>query len=244
MRRSLLIVTIVAGLSGLNLMASPILSGSFNIAGTVQVFENLIDWTGNSAPFVAQQAVIGPGATGSFASLSGTTVTIRDLNRITEPVGTTFGPDLFITFDAAPSLPALNINFIFAGIYSSAGCKASPAKVGQNCTPGPPVTPGPSPFNFVNNNPPAHPEATATWVFSGIAANGASSWDGNFTSQFSVPFQTVLASFGPTGSVTNTYSATITATPIPESSSWALAGLGVLVMGCSRFLLIRQKRRS
>jgi hypothetical protein len=213
------------------LSASPIF-GSFNIAGTIFVTLDSISWQGNDAPFPAAKAVIGPGATGSFAGLAGTTVTIHDLHSATAPVGSSFADTAFITFDAAPSLGTMEINFIFAGFYPSAGCLTGPPAVGQNCTPAPPLTAGASPFNFVNNppGPPFGPQATATFVFTGDNDDNTSVWQGNFTSQFSVPFQTVLSAFGPGGSgvVQNTYSATfLVSTAVPEPEAMALVGLGL-----------------
>jgi hypothetical protein len=195
------------------------------------------------------QAIIGPGATGSFAGLDGTTVTIEDLSRTTEPVGVPFTPQLFITFDAAPTLPALEINQIFPGIYDSSQCLSAPA-VGQTCTPNPPVTSSTSPFNFVNN-PPGPGEATASFVFAGDVAGTTSTWNGNFTSQFSVPFQSVLSQFATVGFVTNTYSATFDVegatvrgvTPETSSLSLLALGLGLMVVGRSTGLIARVRRR-
>jgi hypothetical protein len=226
----------------MSLQASPI-QGTFNIAGTITVTPNTITWTSNDGPpFAPDSADVGPGATGSFAGLSGTTITIRDLARATEPVGPPpFSPQLYITFDAAPTMQALDIDFIYQGIYSNAGCAATPPAPGQNCTPGPPS----SPFNFVNNPPPDAPEATATFVFTGISSDGLSTWKANFTSQFNVPFQTVLAAFGTGGSgqVTNTFSATVTVTAIPEPGPGVLAAGGLALVGLSVFLRRRASGR-
>ena len=229
------------GLSTFSLSAAPIF-GSFNIAGTVAVTASTIKWTNNNAPFTADTATIGPGPTGSFAGLGGTTVTIADLNSGTEPVNTPFPDQPFITFLSAPALGALDINFIFKGIYSSALCATLPATVGQTCTPGPPD----SPFNFVNNPPPAPagPQATATFVFTGETPDHLSTVRMNFTSQFDVPFQTVLAAFAPGGSgvVTNTYSATITVTPaVPEPGPMVLTACG---LGLVLFSAALRRRRS
>jgi len=231
--KSLLSGAMLAGLCSVTLSASPIF-GTFNIAGTITVTQNTITWKLNDSPFPPDKARIGPGATGSFVGLDGTVATIDDLNRITEPVGATFPPQPFMAFDADPLLPTLNISFIFKGIYPTTDCTAAPA-VGQTCTPGPPD----SPFNFVNNPPPAPdgPQATATFVFTGPTSDGLSRWTGNFTSQFFVPFQDVVAAFAPggSGSVTNTFSATIFVTPnaeVPEPGPGVLAacGLGLVLL--------------
>jgi hypothetical protein len=231
--RGMLLAAAFTGLTVASLSADTI-SGSFNIDGTIIVTQNTIDWQTTSGG-ILQKATIGSGATGSFAGLDGTTITIEDLDRTTEPVGSTFGPDLFVSFDARPSLAPLNINMIFNGLYTAAGCLAAPPQPGQSCTPGPPITPSSSPFNFVNN-PPAPGQATATFAFSGVEGT-SSTWNGNFTSQFGVPFQTVLSDFQGNGSVSNTYSATFTVTsttPVPETSSLSLLGLGLALVMLSR----------
>ncbi len=170
---------------------------------------------------------------------------IRDLNSTTEPVGTSFPDTVFITFDANPLLPALDLNMIYAGIYGTGQCLASPA-VGQQCTPNPPITPVTSPFNFVNN-PPPNGQATATFAFSGDVAGTTSTWIGNFTSQFSVPFQTVLQQFNQLGFISNTYSATFsvnTPSPTPETSSLSLLGLGLgfVLLARSSGIIARMRR--
>jgi hypothetical protein len=191
-----------------------------------------VTWELSEPPFTGDDAVIGPGATGSFTGLDGTTITIHDLNSGTEPVGTAFADQPFIAFNAAPGDPLLDINFILPGIYNATNCATLPPAVGQNCTIGPT-----SPFSFVNNPPPspAGPQATASFVFTGETSDGQSDWTGNFTSQFSIPYQQVLAAFAPggSGSVSNTFSATITVSPVvrsaplPEPGPMALAGCGL-----------------
>jgi hypothetical protein len=207
------------------------ISGTFDIAGTVTVTPTTITWLGIvGPPFVPDKATVTATAGASFAGLAGTQITIRDLNNVTEPVGT-FPPQLFISFDAAPPLfPTLLINDVFQGIYSPAGCGGVPA-VGQTCS-----LPN-SPFQFVNNQPPppSGPQATATWVFSGVTSDG-SIWTGNFTSQFGVPFQTVLAQLAATGSVSNSFSATFTVTTVPEPAILLplFLGLGLVVRSYSK----------
>jgi hypothetical protein len=222
--RAILLAVAFAGVTCTQLSAD--ISGTFNIAGTVVVTPSAINWEDNTSPFTAMEATIGPGATGSFAALDGTTITIEDLNSITEPTGSLFGPDLFISFNADPSLPPLAINMIFAGIYGTSQCLIAPA-VGQQCTPNILSASGVSPFNFVNN-PPSPGQATATFAFAGT--EGSSAWIGNFTSQFTSPYQTVLSDLATHGSVSNTFSASFDVTEIPEPNMFPALGLGLFAM--------------
>jgi hypothetical protein len=229
--RVLFATALLAGLTSTISTAAPI-TGTFNIAGSITVTTQTISWTLDSAPFTPNKATLAGGGTGSFAGLGGTLVTIGSLDRTLQPTGVQFAPLTFITFDGAPSFPTLDINFIFPGIYSSAACLAAPA-VGQQCT----VTPD-SPFSFVNNPPPPPigPDASASFVFQGVTSDGLENWRGIFTSQFTVPYQAVLASLAANGSVTNTFSATFTVVPnpnVPEASSVSLLGLGLGLIGLS-----------
>jgi hypothetical protein len=224
-------------------LASPI-TGTFNIAGTITATASTITWVSNISPFPAEQAVIGPSGTGSFAlpGIAGSTITIRDLNSATAPVGSTFGPSAFISFDSpaaiAAGFPTLDINFIFPGIYSAAACGSAPA-VGQSCTPSQPGAP--SPFNFVNNppGPPIGPQTTATFVFTGVTSDGLEAWRGNFTSSFSVPYQSVLAALAANGSVTQTFAATFTLIPVSVPEPVTLSLVGFALCGAS---IIRRKK--
>lgn len=220
-------------LAATGIHAAPI-SGTFSISGTGIITATTLDWESNNAPFTVMQAIIGPGATGSFAGLDGTTVTIEDLNSTTEPVGSSFGPDVFISFNADPALAPLDISMIFAGIYGTTECTEAPAP-GQQCTPNNLSSTGTSPFNMVNNPPPPG-QATATFAFAGV--EGTSSWIGNFTSQFGVPYQTILSDLATNGSVSNTFSATFTVTAqtttTPETGTLAMLAFGLALVGLVR----------
>jgi len=239
----LLYVALLAVTGCATLSASPIF-GTFNFGGSITATATTITWTSDTMPPFVNVAVVGGVPTGSFATaglVSGNPIGVSPLNSATEPANsTTFAPPLpFITFAASTGLPALMINRVFHGINGAAGCMATPAAIGQMCTvAGPPD----SPFNFVNNNGGLNggPAATATFAMSGVAADGLSIWSANFTAQFPVPFQTVLATLGTAGSVSNTFSATLIAAPagVPEPGSMVLMGFGLglvlLAMGLRR----------
>ncbi|HWB86065.1 MAG TPA: hypothetical protein VG675_18120 [Bryobacteraceae bacterium] len=208
------------------LPAAPILNGAFDISGTITVVDSSsITWT--LPP--PNKALIGS-TSGSFAGLTGTNVTINNLTNPPAVVdGAGFPDEEFISFDADPTLPTLLINFIFQGVNPSAACGAPPA-VGQLC-----ALPN-SPFDFQNT---AGGGSRAGFVFSGVTSDGLSHWTGNFTSQFSVPYQTIFAQLATNGSVTNTYSATFTVTSIPEPNTvlFVIGALGI-------FIGYRRKRRT
>jgi len=245
-RPLMLSACLLSGMTAVNLSATPI-SGMFSIDGNITVSAAMITWANTNAPFTPNQANVGENGTGSFASLDGTLVTIEDLNSGTEPVGSTFGPDQFISFNSAPAgFPTLLIDYIYPGVFSSAACSASPA-VGQTCTPTGPGG-GASPFSFANvqgnqGTPPI--ESEATFTFGGVTTDGGV-WEGQFSADFNVPYQTVLSTLASSGSVTDTYASSLTvtvgaATPEPGSGIMLGSGLGLVLLSLgSRRLLKKQ----
>ena len=206
-------------------MALAVTLGTFNIDGTLTLsgtgLAPQITFQSSSAPFTANKSTIGAtGLTGSFAGLGGTAVTIMP---VTNPPAVTggagFAPQSFLSFDAAPALGTLPLNFIFAGINSAASCGAAPA-VGQVCSP------ANTPFNFQNT---PGGGSSLVFVFSGISNPAGSTWTGTFSSQFRVPYQNVLATLANGGTVTSTYSASFNVIPEPTSLALVLGGLGILV---------------
>jgi len=236
-------VCVVAGLTAANLSASGI-SGLFSIDGNITVTDNMITWANTNSPFTPNQSNIGDDGTGSFAALDGTLVTIQNLIDSTEPVGSTFGPDEFISFNAAPTMPTLLIDYIYAGVFTGTDCALTPA-VGQTCTPAGPGG-GPSPFSFINveGNQGVPPiESEATFTFGGVTSDGGL-WEGQFSADFDVPFQQVLTDLAANGSVTDTYSSELTvsvsaATPEPGPGVMLGSGLGLILLS----LVSRRPRR-
>jgi PEP-CTERM motif len=238
---------LLGGLMCATLPAAQVFTGSFDIAGTITVANGgaagcpvsaqCISWTDTANPAVPNKADISAiGLTGDFASIPGFAGNdAANIFNLTNPPNVVdaagFPPQTFLSFNNGGVTTSLLINFIFAGIFPPAGCPS--AAVGATCT-----VPG-SLFNFVNNpGGPTGSQATATWALSGVTSEGVQ-WTGNFTSQFNVPTPTVLNNLATNGFVTNTYSATITLTPIPEAGTMALFGIGLV--GLSMKLRRRMK---
>jgi hypothetical protein len=216
------------------------LSGAFNFDGSITVTQNTITWQSDSA--VPDQATIGAtGLTGSFVGLGGTTITIHDLNRAIEPVNSLFAVEPEISFNAAPGLGVLDIDFIALGPFPSTDCHNPTPAPGQVCTLSSADVPGGSPFGFTNTaSDGVHVDgSTAQFTFRGVTADGLSTWNGVFTAQFLESYQNVLATFfGPAGAVTNSYSAAVqvnVATPEPDTTIMLGMGLLAVSLGVRRF---------
>jgi len=230
---------VLAGLTAVNLPASTIF-GIFTVDGNIVVTPNTIDFslTGCStcSPPIAstpQEANVGSqgGLSGTFATdnLGGTVITMTDLNNTAEPTGTAFpgGPDTdFISFLSAPvGFPTLTLTFIYPGSGLVANCSAPPLQTvpPQTCT-----VPG-SPFTLANN-----PGGTSTgsFVFAGTTTDGGT-WVGDFSANFTVPYQSVLNTLGTVGFVDDTFSGTVFVTPgtmTPEANSGIMLASGLALV--------------
>jgi hypothetical protein len=163
---------------------------------------------------------------------------MTNLSDLVEPVGTLLpGTGVsFLTFAPSGALTVSDIEFfvteVFGGVGNAADCGSVPAP-GEICTPmGSAVT-------LVNG---AGGDSSATITMQGLALRISTGELSNLqvvlTSQFNTPFQTVLGTLASDGSVTNTFSASFSATPVPEPVTSILVGGGLLALGFLR----RRKR--
>jgi hypothetical protein len=226
----------IAGMAGLSAFcvssasAAPI-TGTVNISGSVAVGGTFIDFQPPVGPPSGTFAVSNTGNSGSFAGLSNTAGTILDIATMSGPLTG------FLTFASAPNI-RLDLTSVDPGSFTSTDCFAAPA-AGQTCTPGAPF-PQPNPFNLSNGSASL---SVASITFHGTAVNTTtgetSSFIGVFSSQFTVPYQTLLSDIAAGGSISTSYSASITATSttVPEPATMILLGsglIGIFVMGRKR----------
>jgi hypothetical protein len=160
------------------------------------------------------------GSTGSFASImSGTTGTMLDFQP---NVGSVDVPGI-LTIGGF----TFNLQQVFAGVFASASCSASPAAPGQICTP------AGTAFNLVNLSANS---STASFRVGGTVMNGGgtSNFTGTFTTQFdNQNFQQASAAALSATGLQTAFSAQLTATSsvVPEPSSYLLMATGLVALG-------------
>jgi hypothetical protein len=224
-------------------MATPV-NGTLQLGGTFTIGATFLNFCATAGPCPAAPGnwnVPGNG-TGDLANPYANDPNgglITNLNTGNAPVGTTLAGNglLLLTFTPSGALPVPDIEFylktLFAGVGGTANCGAAPA-AGQTCTPsGASVT-------FLNTSgSTSSATVSATGLARRISTNEFDALSIVFTSQFNVPFQSVLSQFAAAGSVTNTYSASFSASPVPEPMTVSLLGLGLIGLGLFRHRMVK-----
>jgi hypothetical protein len=243
-KTSLLTTCVLAGLTAVNLPASTIF-GIYTVDGNIAVTGSTIDFslTTTNTP---QEANVGSqgSLTGTFAAdnLGGTVITMTDLNNGPEPVNTPISDPDFISFLSAPAgFPTFTLTFIYPGSGGLAGCPPPPLMTAppQTCT-----VPG-SPFTLTNN---FGGTSTGSFVFAGTTTDGGT-WVGDFSANFTVPYQTELAVLAAGGTVNDTFSGTVFVTPAtttPEANPGIMLASGLVLvllsLGSRRLFRRRQQQ--
>ncbi len=213
---SLLALTVGSALAVAPAFATSV-TGEANFGGTANVTTGGIFFSSGNPPVANTISPQSPN-TGSFAGLTGGT--IQDLTG--PPVTGSHPITDFITFNTPSGNVMFDLQNVMAGAGTVAGCSSD--AVGSVCTP--PT----SPFTLTQTSANT---VSISLVLDGIAytgtsASGSSMASSIFTTQV-VPgtITGILAQVGSTG-ITESYSATLSATAVPEPASLLLMGFGLL----------------
>ena len=202
-----------------------IISGNINGAGVLTLTNGLV--TFSNAGVGLGSFVVDVTSTGSFVPLIGKAATVQPLNQVTEPTGPvgTFAPvPNFITFAGSPI--SVTLTAVDPATLPATNCltPAASAAAGQVC--------GTGPFNLFNLSP---TRSSDSFGIQGTVSDGsaspASTLTGVFTAQFSdKSFEAVRDTVLAGGSVTTSYSASFTASAVPEPATLSFMGLGLLAI--------------
>ena len=206
--------------------ATPV-TGEANIAGNVSVTATTITFAPNFT------TTAGAMETGSFAGL--TAGTIQSLTG--GPMTGNVNVPGFVNFTTGPASPiTFDLTYIAPGVGTLAGCSSS--------TPGAVCTPAGSPFTLFqlsSNTVIASLQFNGN-SYTGTAASGTSFTTSIFSTQTALngTIPQVLAQLSSGGLTGITYSASFTATAVPEPGSLLVMGIGLVGVG----LIARRKLRN
>jgi hypothetical protein len=193
-----LLVLVTGLLTSPTAMAQVPLSGKVNITGSAAFGASSIDFApagGTNGVFFVDPFT----QSGTFVIVASTNGLIRDLGG----AGASF-----LVFVTQPAW-SFTLVTIGPGAFGSADCGAAPA-AGQVCTPATGL-----PYNFVNVAAGTRISSTVSLRFAGTAQNvtAPSDFSGILTTQFPVPYQTVLATMAGGGTMTAAWSAEFNVVP-------------------------------
>jgi hypothetical protein len=231
---------------------TPPYSGSVSLGGAQLIGVNGVDidfgysggttlYTGNVP--VATGTVTGTGDTGvfdvnsgngSFSGL-GATVTLANLNIISEPVGSSADLTDFVQFSSPNSGWTITLTELEAGTGTNANCAGGTGI----------CTPTGSPFNLTNG---AGNTVGAQLFFLGTFIDTTDGNSGNVTGTFSTTFsgttvQSLLAALGAGQSVVSSASGTLAITSVSASSVPEPGTAGTMLLAGGGLLLLSRLRR-
>jgi hypothetical protein len=255
-------VPLLVALTGAFLTLLPATSRAFPVSGNLDIGGSEAQVGATSLNFLTNLALPGvspagygnflaSGGNNTFVPYVGDTGFIHSLNYTSQPINQTFSLSNFLIFNPTgtviPPDIALDLSFIYTGVFGQAAGAMPPAP-GQTFTPvfAALVTPanplGLSPYNLTNTQTGSTLSLSLAGNARRISTAELSPFSGVFTEQFSVPFQTVMASIVTGGTVQNSYSATFQVTVVPEPPVWSLFGLGGI--GSVGLAWLRARRKS
>jgi PEP-CTERM motif len=202
-------------------------TGAANIAGSVTVTNTSINFNPSFT------STTGAMETGSFAGLTGGSI----VSLTGGPTTGTVNVPNFITFSQGVASPiTFDLTYIAPGVGSLAACGSS--ATGAMCTPtGSPFTL----FQLSSNTVVASLQVNGD-AYTQPKSTGFSNATGVFSTQFVMngTIPGILAQLQSTGGINTTYSASFTASPVPEPASMLMMGLGLVGAG----LIARRKVRN
>jgi hypothetical protein len=222
--------------------ATPV-NGTEVLGGTFTIGPTFLNFCAAPGPCAAAPGPWNSPATGTgdLVNYTGNGL-ITNLSSGSEPINTVLAGHglVFLTFTPGAAVGGgsnptpVTIEFWVSEVFAGVG---DPTCSSITCTP------AGSPVTFVNT---AGGGSTASVSATGYAENlTTGEFDPLqmvFTSQFNVPYGTVLfAEQQPGGSVTNTYSASFSASSVPEPSTMQMMGAGI---GLVLFAVARRRKQT